>query len=232
MTPQLAQEILDKIVGQVFGFKNPLSLEVFMQKYAFDVRLPTQVADSTTGELTWASSTNPTKFITMANARKHGEETDNMLQTRPLPDIQSILSAWNETNYMSTERQVEAINVAESDNIVQSENVYRSLDIYGSKNIIFSDGAYSCEFMGATQRSRDSSFSIKVDDSKNISNSFFVTWSNKVSNSFFINDCFDVTDSMFCTNLAGKQYCVANIQYTEEEYKRIKDMVVRWILTS
>lgn len=232
MTPELAQQMLDKIIGQVFGYQNPLSLEQFMLKYAFDVRLPIQVADSTTGELTWASSSNPTKFITMANSRKRNVETENMQQSRPLPDIQSILTAWSETNFMSTERQIDAINVAESDNIVQSENVYRSLDIYQSKNVLVSDGAYNCEFVAATQRSRDSSFSIKVDDSKNVANSFFVTWSNKVTNSFFISDCFDITDCMFCTNMAGKQYCIANMQYTEEEYKRIKDMVVRWILTS
>ena len=231
MTPQLAQEILDKIVGQVFGYKNPLSLEVFMQKYAFDVRLPQQVNDSTTGEVTWAGSTNPTKFITMANARKRSEDQD-LMPGRPLPDIQSILSAWNETNYMSTERQIESVNIAESDNVSQSENIFRSQFIIRSKNVLFSDGIHDSEFIAASQRSQTSAFSIKVDDSQNISNSFFVTWSNKVTNSFFINDCFDVTDCMFCTNTAGKQYCVANMQYDEVEYKRIKDMVVRWILTS
>ncbi|MEO7364124.1 MAG: hypothetical protein ABIV43_01300 [Candidatus Saccharimonadales bacterium] len=231
MTPQIAQEILDKIVGQVFGYKNPLTLEVFMQKYAFDVRLPQQVNDSTTGEVTWAGSTSPTKFITMANARKRSEEED-LMPTRPLPDIQSILTAWNETNYMSTERQVESINVYESDNITMSENIYRSQFVVNSKNILFSDGCHNDEFLAASQRSQTSTFSIKVDDSQNVTNSFFITWCNKVNNSFFVNDCFDLTDCMFCTNLAGKQYCIANMQYDEVEYKRIKDMVVRWILTS
>jgi hypothetical protein len=226
-----AQEILDKIVGQVFGYKNPMMLEQFMQKYAFDVRLPRQVNDSTTGEVTWAGSTNPTKFITMANARKRGEDQD-LMPGRALPDIQSILAAWNETNYMSTERMIESVNVGESDNIVQSENVLRSQFITRSKNILFSDAINDSEFLAASQRSQTSTFSVKVDDSQNVANSFFVTWSNKVTNSFFINDCFDVTDCMFCTNTAGKQYCVANMQYDEAEYRRIKDMVVRWILTS
>lgn len=231
MTPQLAQEILDKIVGQVFGYKNPFTLEQFMQKYAFDVRLPMQVNDSTTGEITWASSTNPTKFMTMANARKRSEQQD-LLPTRPLPDIQSILTAWNETNYMSTERQIESINVAESDDVTSSENIFRSQSIRNSKNILFSDGMFDNQFMAASQRCNNSTFSIKVDDSRNISNSFFVIWCNKVTNSFFVNDCFDMTDCMFCTNMAGKQFCVANMQYEEAEYRRIKDMVVRWILTS
>ncbi|MDB5166511.1 MAG: hypothetical protein JWM37_583 [Candidatus Saccharibacteria bacterium] len=231
MTPQIAQEILDKIVGQVFGYKNPLSLEQFMQKYAFDVRLPMQVNDSTTGEITWAASANPTKFITMANARKRSEAQD-LLPTRPLPDIQSILTAWNETNFMSTERQIESVNILECDNITKSENIYRSQFIVSSKNILFSEGCHYSEFLAASQRSQSSTFSIKVDDSQNVTNSFFVTWSNKVTNSFFINDCFDLTDCMFCTNMAGKQYCIANMQFEEEEYRKIKDMVVRWILTN
>lgn len=231
MTSQTAQNILNKIVGQVFGYKNPLNLEQFMQKYAFDVRLPQQVNDSTTGEITWAGSTNPVKFITMANARKRSEVMD-LLPARPLPDIQSVLSAWNETNYMSTERMVESVNISESDNIMQSEHVYRSQFIIRSKNILFSDGCHDCEYLAASQRSQTSTYGIKIDDSQNVASSFFVSWSNKVTNSFFINDCFDVIDCMFCTNTAGKQYCVANMQYDEAEYRRIKDMVVRWILTS
>lgn len=231
MTPEIAQEILDKIVGKVFGYKNPFTLEQFMQKYAFDVRLPMQVSDSTTGEATWASSTNPTKFMTMANARSKSNEPD-LLPSVPLPDIQSILTAWNQTNYMSTERHNDSINVAQSDDITKSENIWRSQSINSSKNILFTDGGFNNEFLAASQRSNSSSFCIKVDDSQNISNSFFIIWSNKVTNSYFVNDCFDITDCMFCTNLAGKQYCIANMQYDKAEYFKVKDMVSKWILTS
>ena len=58
-----AQYILDKVIGQITGFQNPMTVEQFMTKYAFDVRLPSPVNDSTTGEITWAQSTNPSKFI-------------------------------------------------------------------------------------------------------------------------------------------------------------------------
>lgn len=37
MNAQEAKVIVDKIVGQVFGYQNPLTLEQFMQKFAFDV---------------------------------------------------------------------------------------------------------------------------------------------------------------------------------------------------
>jgi hypothetical protein len=232
MNAEIAKQILDKIVGQIFGFQNPYTLEQFSQKYAFDVRLPSQVTDITTGQPTWASSTNSSKFVTMENSRKMTEATEGLIPTRQLTDIQSILDAWNQTNFMSTERQIESLNVAESDGITGSENVYRSQDINNSKNVLFTDGGFNNEFMAACQRTNTSNFCIRTDDSRNCSLSFSVVWSNKVTRSMFINDCFDVTDCMFCTNMAGKQYCVANMQYDEAEYKRLHDMVVRWVLTN
>jgi hypothetical protein len=232
MTPQIAQEILDKIVGQVFGYKNPMTLEQFAQKYAFDVRQPMQVADSTTGEMTWVGSTNPAKFMTLNNVKKQIEANDFMVPTQPIDTIETLLSLWNTTNYMATERQLESINIAESDNILKSENVYRSQDVNTSKNVLFSDGAFFSEYVAASQRASNNSFCIKIDDSALCSDSFMVTWSNKATSSYFVSNCYDITDCMFCSHLSGKQYCVANMQYDEAEYRRIKDMVVRWILTS
>jgi len=47
-----------------------------------------------------------------------------------------------------------------------------------------------------------------------------------------MHDTADMQNSMFCTNMKGKQYCVANMQYTEEEYKAILGVVAKWILTT
>jgi len=232
MDATIAKQILDKVIGQVFGYQNPLSLEQAMQKFAFDVRLPQQVFDVTTNEPTWAQSINPSKFITMNNAHNRSGQDDWLLPKRPLNSIQDILSAWGETNIMATERQIECSNIAESDNIYNSESVYRSVDITLSKNVLFSDAANKSEFVVACQRSNALSFCVRVEDSKECSNSFNVIWSGKVANSFFVQDCYDLTDCMFCSHMTSKQYCIANMQYSEEEYRKIKDMVVRWILTS
>jgi hypothetical protein len=232
MTKQEAQNVLDKIIGQIFGYQNPLSVDKFIEKYAFDVRLPSQVYDTTTSEPTWASSTNPTKFMTLENTRKRSAVDDFMLPKRQLTTIQDVLAAWQETNYTSTERYIECINVSESDCVYNSENVYRSQDINKCKNVIFSDGGNNCEFVAALQRSNNSNFSVRVEDSQNITNSFSVSWSNKVVNSLFINDCFDVMDCMFCSHIAGKRFCVANMQLEEAEYKALRDQVVRWVLTA
>lgn len=225
-----AQAILDKIIGQIFGYQNPLSLQKFQEKYAFDVRLPQQVVDTTTGQPTWSQSVNAAKFITVENAWKR--EDWDALPKRALNNMQDILQAWDEINYTSTERQIDSLAVAESDNIYSSENIYRSQDIRGSKHILFSDGLNDCEYIAAGQRSNGLSFCARTDDSTGCSNSFAVTWSKKIVNSLFIEDCSDLYECMFCSHVANKKFCIANAQYTEEEYRRIKDMVVRWLLAA
>jgi len=237
MTTTEAQTLLDKIVGQVFGYQNPLTLEQFMQKFTFDIRLPQPVTDSTDGTMTWAQSTNPTRFVKMHNARglvvgDAGPNTDFLRSARPLNTIEDIMAAWNEINFTTTERYKDSLNVSESDNIYYSENVYRSQDIRKSKNILYSDGVSGCEFVVASQRSGDSTFCIRIEDSGNCTNSFNVSWSGNITNCFFMHDTGDMQDSMFCTNIKGKRFCIANMQYEEAEYKRIREIVARWILTA
>lgn len=225
-----AQYILDKVMGQITGYQNPLSVDQFLTKYAFDVRLPSQVNDSTTGEATWAQSTNPTKFITMENARKRVEVDDFMIAPRPLNSINDILAAWQETNYTSTERQIDSVNVYQSDNIYQSEHVYRSLDVHDSKHILFSDVCLNSEYAVAVQRSKNLAYCARIDDSKECQQSFAVSWSGLIVNSAFIHDSYDMFECLFCSHLSGKRYCVANMQLDEATYMPIKDMVMRWIL--
>lgn len=232
MDATIAKQILDKVIGQIFGFQNPLSLEQALQKFAFDVRLPQQVYDSTTNQPTWAQSINPTKFITMDNAHNRSTEDDWLVPKRQLGSLEEILAAWGETNYMATERQLESSNVSQSDNIYNSENVFRSLDVHLSKNVLFCDAAIQSEYVVACQRSNTLSFCIRAEDSKECSNSFNVIWSSKVANSFFVQDCYDLIDCMFCSHITSKQFCIANMQFEEAEYKKLKELVIRWILTS
>lgn len=226
MTDHQAKQMLDKIVGQVFGYKNPFSLEEFAQKYAFDVRLPSQVTDATTGEPTWVQSINPTKFIKFENVPKQ-EWTP---ATKKPESLEDILKAWDQINLVATERQIDSTNVSQSDNVYASENVYRSLDTIRSKNILFSDGATDCEYVAMSQRSNTSTYCLRLEDSKECSGSFSVSWSGKIVNSFFIHDCFDMYESMFCSHIFSKRFCIANMQFEEAEYRKLKDMVIRWIL--
>lgn len=232
MNETQAKEILDKVFGSVFGYANPFTLEQAFQRFAFDLRLPQQVYDSTTGEPTWASSINPSKFITFQNVSKRAESDEFMIPKREINSIEDILLAWSETNYTATERHIDPVNVGQSDNTTACENVFRSTDVRNCKNIIFTEGGHDLEYIVAGSRSQTSSYCIRVEDSQLTSNSFNVIWSAKITNSFFIQNCYDLMDCMFCSHLAGKRFCIANMQFTEEEYNRIKQDVIRWIITS
>ena len=226
-----AKEIVDKVISSVFGYQNPYTLEQVRQKFAFDTRLPQKVNDSTTGEETWATSTTPSSFITIENARKKTEATDWMYPPIALNSIEDIIGAWSKVKFMSTNRQIESINVAESDTVYHSENVFRCCDINNCKNVVFCDGAHDLEYAVAVSRSQTSSFCLRVEDSQLTSNSFNINWSGKITNCYFIQDGYDLVDCMFCSHIAGKKFCIANMQYDEAEYRRIKDMVVRWVLS-
>ena len=229
MNEQAAKEILDKGVGVVFGYQNPLTLQQAKEKFAFDLHLPQEVYDSFSQKPTWASSINPSQFIALDNPRAREEW---MIPKRQLGSLEDIITAWAETNYTTTERQIDSLNIAKSDGIYRSENVYNSCDIRNSKNILFCESGDSYEYVVAGSRSTASSFCIRVEDSQLCTSSFNVIWSNKVSNSFFIQDCYDVMDCMFCSHISGKRFCIANMQFTEEEYTRIKQQVIQWIFQS
>lgn len=232
MNASEAKKILDKVIGQIFGYQNPLSLEQAMEKFAFDVRLPQQVYDSTDGSQTWASSTNPTKFIKMENARKNQDDgTNGMYAKEPINNLQELLQKWNAINLTTTERQIDSLNVAESDDVIKSENVYRSQTIQRSKNIIFSDSVHDSEFIVAGERSGANTFCMRIQESGECSNSFEVSWSTRITNCMFIHDAADMQDSMFCTNMRGGQYCIANMQFTKEEYEKLRSEVIKWILS-
>jgi hypothetical protein len=232
MDKDKAKVIVDKVIGQVFGFQNPLTLDQIMSKFAFDIKLPQQVYDATTNEPTWVMSTSPTKFVSLKNIQKRNGIDDWVIPKRPLKNLQDVLAAWQETNMMAAERYSESEHVAESDNVTMSQYVFRSQDIHESKNIVFCDGLIKSEYTVASQRSNSLNFCIRTEDSKICSNSFSVNWSGKIADSFFIQDSYDLNNCMFCSHMVSKKYCIANMQFEKDEYMRLRKQVIEWILTS
>jgi hypothetical protein len=227
-----AKIILDKIINQIFQRDNPLTLDQFFEKFAFDVRLPNKVIDATDGSDTWANSINPQKFVKMENATNNEATASKGLYAKQeIKDLADLLAKWDHINLTTAEHVQESINVAESDLVDGSENVFHSSDIHRCKNIVFSDGCGECEFMAASTRTIQSTFCIRVDDSIKCSDSFGVARSAGISNCLFIHDCGDMQDSMFCTNMRGGRYCIANMQFDKAEYERLRKEVVEWILT-
>lgn len=232
MDDSKALEIVNKIFVAVFGKENKFTLDQLLDKFAFDVKLPKQVMDSTTNEVTWADSINSGRYIKFSNMEKRDKTTGWMLEKKQISNLQDLIDIWNSVNLTATERVNDSIDVVKSDTIYRSEKIYRCSDTSDSKNMVFCDSCANCEFVLASQRSSMSNFCIRVDDSTNCSNSYGVQYSNKVSNSLFIQDCYDVNECMFCSHIANKKYCIANMQFEEKEYFEIKKLIIEWILNS
>ena len=232
MDDNKALEIVDKIFDNVFNCKNPFTLDEILSKFAFDIKLPQEVRDTTTDEITWAVSVNPTRFITQDNMAKRDAIDEWMLPKQPVNSLREIMEIWNKINYTTTERQYNSINVAKSDTIYKSENVYRSCDSNQCKNLIFCDSCHNCEFVLASQRTGNSDFCIRVDDSSNCTNSYNVICSGNISNSFFIQDSNTLHECFLCSHISNKHYCIANMQFEKEEYFEIKREITKWILNS
>ena len=227
MKDKVTKEIIDKIFVNVFNCENPFTNEEILEKFAFDVKLPQEVKDSTTGDSTWAASINPTKYISEKNSAKIDSWMQEKIEITGLDDIMRV---WQKINYTTTERNYNCENVIECDTVYESENVVRSSNCFGCKNVVFSDGCHHGEYVLASQRSGECSYCIRVDDSNGCTNSYNVICSGKISNSFFIQDCNTLHECMFCAHISNKRFCIANMQFEEEEYYAIKKEIVKWIL--
>lgn len=225
--------LIDKTFINIFGEKSPFKIEEILSKFAFDVKLPQKVLDSTTGEMTWAYSISSKKFITQSNMEKYDLDNNGWsLPKQEVSNLQDILKIWKKVNYTTTERQYDCINVLQCDPIYRCENAFRCTNCNDSKNIVFCDGCGKMEYAIACQRSGNSSFCLRVDDSSDCYNSYNVICSAKISNSFFIQDCNSLHECMFCAHISNKKYCIANMQFEKNEYFEIKKEITKWILTN
>lgn len=229
MNHKQAIETANKVFMSIFGQKNSYNLEEILTEFAFDIKLPQKVMDSTTGEETWATSINPTKFITQKNMENFNHGNGWMLKKRTISTLGQILQLWKKINYTTTERIYDSTNISQSDTIYRCENLLRCNDCKACKNSIYLDGCSNSEFMMASQRTSTSSFCLRVDDSANCSNSYNVICSAKISSSFFIQDCNSLHECLFCSHISNRKYCIANMQFEKEEYFGIKNEIIKWI---
>lgn len=232
MTEGEALKLSHQILSAVFQKQSKETLNQIFEKYAFDAKLPYQVQDSTTGEITWADSVNFDHYITLANSFKMDMGDGWKLKKVSFHSFDEILKCFDKINYVTTERVYNSENVSKSDTIYRCFNVYHSVNCNDSSNLVFDNGLSSCDYMLASSRSFQCSYSIRCDDSTNCSNSYNVICSDKISNSFFIQDCSNLNECMFCAHISNASYCICNMQFEKEEYLEIKKELVAWICNS
>lgn len=232
MTEEKAWKITDKIMKEVFSYNNLNTLDEVLTKFAFDIYLPIEVKDDQTKTSTWTDSRVAEKFMTTENMELRDETIGWMQPKISIHSLEDIITAWKKIDYMTTERVLDSIHVLKSDTIYGCENVYHCTNCSKCKNIVFSDSCSNSEYILSSQRSDNCYFSIRVDDSINCSNCYNVIFSNKIANCLFIQDCFNLSECMFCSHIVGKKYCIANMQYSKEEYLFYKKKIIKWILES
>ena len=104
MNNKEAMDIANRVFETIFRQKCPYNLEQILSEFAFDIKLPQKVIDSTTGEETWASSINPTKFITQKNSENFNNGKGWMLKKREINSREVIIKLWKKVNFKTTER--------------------------------------------------------------------------------------------------------------------------------
>lgn len=224
-------ETATKIFQAVFGRDNPYSIEQLKNKFAFDIILPVEVRDYTNNETTYTVLPNAKKFITIKNIDELGAKQDWLRPKQPVKNLRELLKLWDEINSTTTERVYNSENVHNSDPIYESENVYASTNCGQCKNIIFCDGTYRSDYALACQRSNNANYCIRVDDSNACTNSYNVICSGKISNSMFIQDCGQLYECIFCAHISNHEYCIANMQFSEDEYYYLKKQIIKWIFS-
>ena len=229
MDEKQAINMVNQIFVNIFGRQSPFSLEEILTKFAFDVKLPQKVLDSVSNKPTWTTCMNASKFITQEHMDKYDQSRGWMIPKQEISTLEDLLQIWKKTNYTTTERIFDCINVAECDPLYHCENAFRCTDCRDSKNIIFTDGCGDCNSLIASQRSGNCNFGLRVDDSDNCNNSYNVICSAKINNSLFIQDCNNLYECIFCSHIANKRYCIANMQFEKEEYLEIKKVIIDWI---
>ena len=223
--------VINEIFMGIFGQSCNLNIEQVLSEFAFDIKLPNKVIDAVDGEETWASSVNSNKFIRQENTVKYDNYKGWIRPKKDIETLDDIIKQWHKINYMTTERVYDSINVSKSDTIYNSENIYRSQDCTRCKNTIFFYLFLDSEYIIACQRSTNCTYCIRVDDSSYCSNSYSVVCSSKISNSLFIQDANSLHECIFCSHISNRRYCIANMQYDEEEYMEIKKEILKWVVS-
>lgn len=230
MDEKQAMEIVNKTFINIFGRRSPFTLDQILQKFAFDVKLPQQVLDSANKQPTWTACIHASKYITQEHMEKYDQARGWMIPKQEVHTLEDLLQIWKKTNYTTTERVYDCINVAQCDPLYRCENAFRSTDCRDCKDIVFVDGCGNCESSIACQRSGNCNSCLRVDDSNSCNNSYNVICSAKINQSLFIQDCNNLYECIFCSHIANKKYCIANMQFEKEEYFEIKKVIIDWIL--
>jgi hypothetical protein len=228
MVNQIFLDIYKKVWEELFPDAIQFSLDEFKTLFAKDILLPEKRQCAVKGTDIYIGKEYTYKRFISDEARKERMNADDFMEKHEdIASLHDLLPKIKSLAFFKGSRMQNSDIVEESDDIHSSSFIYQSEHIFNCQKIIFGYNIAQSEFMLASVGDKTCSFGIAIIDSASITNSFDIGWSAKSSNCYFCNNVFDLRDCMFCFNIASKQYCIANMQYTEEEYKKIKPIILK-----
>jgi hypothetical protein len=230
MNNQKAKIVADYIFKEVFETENSYSLEELKRKFSFDIPFAQKATCALSKKDTWTIYPSEEKIASQQAVAEEFKKAEWMKKKKNLSSIEEILGAWKEINYLTGEKYINSIDVAESDGIYNSSAVFHSASIFDSKNIVYSYKIFDSNYLLASRDNSSCTLGIRMKENIFCSSGFEVSWSNKVSKSMFIHDSLDLYECLFCSHLRTKKYCIANMQFEKEEYFRLKKIIIEWIL--
>ena len=227
-----AKEIVDAVFKDVFGVNNSFTLEKVKEKFAFDIPLPQRIGCILSGKDTWVVSKENNKIASQKALEEEFKKSEWMRKKEEISSIGDLLRCWNKINYVTGDKNLNSQDVFGSDGVYTSASVFNSHAVFKSKNIIYSYKIFDCNYMIACRDNESSTFGIRMRESVNCSSGFEISWCEKVSRSMYVHDGVDIYECMFCSHIRSKKYCIANMQFSKDEYFKIKKQVIEWILDS
>lgn len=221
-------EIYKAVWDEIFPGFEQIEIEKFRKIFTSDFILPQKYQCAFSGEDVYCTSDYGYKRFVGDKERAKRMDLDNHME--PKSNVNSLAEALGKVSKIAYFRGSKIVNsdvVEASDNIYSSSYIYNSSSIHGAQKIMFSYDMAPCEYMIASRNCKDCSFGIRVMDSSEIYSSFDISFSGKCSHCYFCHNCYDLKDCMFCFHIESKQYCIANMQFTEEEYNRLRPIILK-----
>ena len=231
MTNSQALKLFNQTWQTIFNLPSPFtSLDQIKNQLATHIPLPTPVItiDHTTAYTTPTYFHTPSIFVDFATLNPTTPQSPPSI----LPSPDSLIQHWLKNYHYVVNKNINSVHVTASDNVYKSRQVYNSCYIFNSQDILFCRQIGSSQKLIASYNNDTCTNSIRLSDSLNCSYCFNVSWSNKVSRCLFVHNGYNLFECLFCFNLYSKKYCIANIQFTPEQYYTLKNQILQKLATN
>jgi len=105
----------------------------------------------------------------------------------------------------------------------EMKNTYLVSAAWSSEDCMYCNRLWHCKFTHDSYTCFNTEFGYENVMCTESSRLFFSRESEGCMDSYFLYDCRNCSNCILCNNLRNKSYCIENIQYTKEEYKKLKN---------